>query len=417
MKKIGIQFYYGWIIVFIGALSIFFSGPGQTYSVSIFIDFYIEEFGWSRSQISSFYSIATLISGFFMPVVGNLIDKKGQRKATITVALLFGLTLIWMSMIQAPWMILIGFLFIRMFGQGSLTLIPNVLIPQWFVSKRGRALSFISYGGVMGAAFIPPLNNYLIQNYSLSIAWLFWAAMMFFILLPIAFFFMKNRPEDIGLLPDGAEKLSELNKSKAKPASEAVSWTLQEAKQTRSFWLMLFVSAVPSLLNTAITFHIVSIIGEKGYGATFAAFLLSTIAITQMVLTVFAGYTVERVPVHIVKGFNYILYAGVIFLLIFANNDIYLIGFAILQGFFMAFDTVSTGVLWPNYFGRMHLGKIRGLTMAAMVIGSALGPFPYGVAYDYLGSYNQILLVSIALPVFASIASFLSPAPVHKSME
>ncbi|MDP3385728.1 MAG: hypothetical protein Q8S24_00735 [Eubacteriales bacterium] len=70
--------FYGWIIVAVGALSLFFSGPGQTYSISIFIDYYIRKFDWSRTAISSFYSIATLISGFSLPFVGRIIDSIGH---------------------------------------------------------------------------------------------------------------------------------------------------------------------------------------------------------------------------------------------------------------------------------------------------------------------------------------------------
>ncbi|GEP88112.1 MULTISPECIES: hypothetical protein [Staphylococcus] len=73
------NFYYGWVIVFIAGLTVFFSGPGQTYSNAAFIDEYIQTFGWSRTEVSSIYSIATLIAGFTMIIVGCFIDKFGQK--------------------------------------------------------------------------------------------------------------------------------------------------------------------------------------------------------------------------------------------------------------------------------------------------------------------------------------------------
>ncbi len=66
--------YYGWVIVVLSAMVMFFSGPGQTYSVSIFIDYYIETFGWSRSLVSSLYSGATLVSGLTLTFVGKKAD-------------------------------------------------------------------------------------------------------------------------------------------------------------------------------------------------------------------------------------------------------------------------------------------------------------------------------------------------------
>lgn len=416
MNKKELPVYYGWVIVAVGALSVFFSSPGQTFSVSIFIDFYIEQFGWSRSQISSFYSIATLISGLSMPFVGDVIDKQGHRKATVIVAALFGATLLWMSAIQAPWMILIGFLFIRMFGQGSLTLIPSVLIPQWFEKKRGRALSLISIGGVIGSAFVPPFNNFMIETYGLQFAWLVWAGLMLVIMLPAAALLIRNRPEDIGEHLDGIKaKVREedegISQQELSKREKLKSWTLQEAKKTRTFWFMIYSTVVPSLINTAVTFHMVSIITEKGHDNTFAAYLLSIIALVQMGMTFVAGFALEKVRVNIVKGWSYVLYVFVILILTYSEQAPFLILFAVLQGVFVAFNGVSTNVLWADYYGPAYLGKIRGVAMSAMVIGSALGPLPYGVAFDFFGGYTEILLVSVLLPVLASIAMFVSPAP------
>ncbi|WP_205842053.1 hypothetical protein [Natranaerobius trueperi] len=78
-----IPYYYGWVIVLIGALGLFFSGPGQTYSVLIFINYYVSELGWSRSLVSGFYSTATFISGMTIPFIGKSIDKYGHRKMTL----------------------------------------------------------------------------------------------------------------------------------------------------------------------------------------------------------------------------------------------------------------------------------------------------------------------------------------------
>ncbi|WP_051081156.1 hypothetical protein [Salsuginibacillus kocurii] len=75
---VAFSFFYGWIIVAVAALSAFFSGPGQTYTISVFIDAYIEHFDWSRTMISSIYSAATLLAGFSLFLIGRLVDKKGS---------------------------------------------------------------------------------------------------------------------------------------------------------------------------------------------------------------------------------------------------------------------------------------------------------------------------------------------------
>ena len=80
------SFFYGWIIVAVSATTLFFSGPGQTYSVSSFIDSYISEFGWSRAVVSSMYSVGTLIAGLLMGFMGSFFDKRGHRFMTTIIA-------------------------------------------------------------------------------------------------------------------------------------------------------------------------------------------------------------------------------------------------------------------------------------------------------------------------------------------
>jgi len=123
-------FFYGWLIVFVSAMTLFFSGPGQTYSVSTFIDSYIIEFGWSRSLVSGMYSLGTLTAGFLMIVMGGLFDRKGIRVMTTVIALAFGVACFGMSLISSLLMLFIGFMLIRFLGQGSMSLSGSILAPQ-----------------------------------------------------------------------------------------------------------------------------------------------------------------------------------------------------------------------------------------------------------------------------------------------
>ena len=85
-----------------------------------------------------------------------------------------------------------------------------------------------------------------------------------------------------------------------------------------------------------------------------------------------------------------------------------------LYGIFRGFEALSNAVLWPNYFGREHLGSIRGSAMTAMVIGSSLGPLPFGLAYDYLGGYELMLVASIILAALGILASYFAPRPEYE---
>ena len=107
-------FYYGWVIVFISACGIFFSGPGQTYSNAVFIDSYIRDFGWSRSFVSGIYSVATLFSGLLLLLVGRAIDRYGQRRMSVLISALLAVACLWNSFITGSVMLFIGFFLIRL---------------------------------------------------------------------------------------------------------------------------------------------------------------------------------------------------------------------------------------------------------------------------------------------------------------
>ncbi|MDR5658728.1 MFS transporter [Serpentinicella sp. ANB-PHB4] len=410
--------YYGWVIVAIAALGVFFSGPGQTYSVSIFINYYVENLGWSRTLVSSYYSFATLTAGLMIPIIGRKIDKLGHRKMMSLVAFLLALACLWMSFVTQPIMLFVGFLCLRLFGQGSMTLIPSTLVPQWFINKRGKALSLMALGGVAGSTLLPIINNYLIGAVGVNFTWRVWTVLLMTVMMPVAYGLVRNKPEDIGIQPDGNEGLKDTEDliNTTIEVDYDRSWTVKEAIRTRAFWLMLFCSMVPAMVNTGITFHMISILGIQGFDSNFAALVLSITAMVQLPLTFLAGHIVDRVQVHYVKGLNFIILLIAVILLLYGVSSKILIIYAILHGTFVAFDSVSTGVLWPNYFGRENLGSIRGITMTAMVIGSALGPLPFGYFYDQFGGYREILLIMLIFPILSSLFAFISPKPINENI-
>ncbi|MDQ0338779.1 MFS family permease [Caldalkalibacillus uzonensis] len=411
-------FFYGWVIVVMGALGLFFSGPGQTYSVSVFIDAYIEAFGWDRTLVSSIYSGATLLAGLLLFVVGKLVDRFGQRPMTVAVALLLGLACLWNSFVMGPVMLFIGFFLIRLLGQGSMTLLPNTLVPQWFVRYRGRAISFMSVGVLLSAAAFPPLNNWLIQNWGWPVAWRVWFVVLVFFFAPLALYLIRNKPEDVGLLPDNDRRRKSTGSVGTTMSTSSIqeeSWTLKEAMRTRAFWLILFCVGVPSMVNTGITFHLFSILAESGIGRGTTAFLLSLVPLIGFVCSLAAGFIMEKVKVHYVLCVTFLIELGSIMILLLGSSVYTILFFVLLWGIFEGFLRVCVGVVWPNYFGREHLGTIRSVVTTVTVIGSALGPLPFGIAYDLYGRYSEVLLLIMLFPLLAVFAAILSPPPVKKA--
>ena len=399
--------FYGWVMVALAGFTLFFSGPGQTFSVSMFIDSYINDFGWTRSTVSGMYSIGTLIAGMLMGVVGGLFDRYGHRKMGTAVASLFGFALLFMSTVRTVPMLLVGFFLIRLLGQGGMSLIGTTLVPQWFIKKRGRAISIVSVFGAVSLATLPPINTWIIQNFSWQIGWRAWAVVTWVLVAPTIYYLIRTRPEDIGLSPDNEAYLTK----EGFKVTEEVSWTLKEALRTRAFWMILYTVIVPSAIITGCIFHQISILGQAGLTPEKVALISGVISVIRLPLILVAGQLADRIQLR------YLLAAsqGVLFLMLgtlYAANSVPLvIVYGILMGTQMALQGLIMGVIWPDYYGRKHLSTIKGTTMMAGVIGSALGPLPFGFAYDVFGGYTEVVLVSMLFPLVGTVFALLAKKP------
>jgi MFS family permease len=88
--------------------------------------------------------------------------------------------------------------------------------------------------------------------------------------------------------------------------------------------------------------------------------------------------------------------------------------YGVIMGIQMGVQAIVRGVVWPDYFGRKHLSAIRGVNMMAGVIGSALGPLPFGYAFDLFGGYSEVLLISMIFPLVGIFLGVLANKPVKK---
>jgi MFS family permease len=407
------KFYYGWVVVAIAALGVFFSGPGQTYSVSVFIDSYINDFGWSRSEVSSIYSAATLLSGLCMFFVGRFIDRFGQRRMMVFVSIALVVACFWNSYVSNMTMLFIGFFLIRLFGQGSMTLIPNTLVPQWFITNRGKALSYMAIGGFASSALFPPFNAWLVTQYGWSFSWKFWGILILIIFTPLALYFVRNKPEELGLLPDGRKVNHSLNGEASDTDEEEleVNWSYQEAIKTKAFWLILFCVSIPALINTGLTFHLISIFKWNGLSAGSAAVVLSLMALIGFPVTLIAGRVLDRVKVKYILAAIFLSEIIFTLFLLVTKTPWLAIAFGVLWGISGGFERIALNYVWPSYFGRSALGSIKGTASTVMVLGSAFGPLPFGFAYDTFGGYTEILLLSLIFPVLGIVCSLFASKP------
>lgn len=409
VNKVQEKFFYGWLIVVISALTAFFSAPGQTYFISGFIEHYIETFNLTRTTVSQYYSLATLSAGLMLPFVGRFIDNHGERRLTLIVGSLLSLVCIFTGFIFSSFLLIISFFLLRLLGQGSMTLLSNVIVPKWFYKKRGFALSLISVGSVVGSIFIPPLNTFINLKFGWRTSWYIWAALLALVFLPIVYILLINKPEDVDLLVDNESMGQEIKKKIVH--SLRYQWSLSEALRTKSFWLMAIASSIPALINTGLFFHLYSIIELKGMEVTVAALILSLYGGLSFIFSLISGYIADRInPRYLIFG-SFIYQVINILLLNYMKSPILAITFGVNMGIIAGIQSVSFKTIWPNYFGKENLASISSFRMTMMVIASSISPLLIGIFYDTYKGYDQALVLMAIIASIAGIFALIAKKP------
>ena len=400
--------FYGWVMLGVGGLAVFASGPAQSHIFSVYITPISNDLAISRTAISSAYAAATLLAAFGLPYVGRLIDRIGVRPVVLGVAILFGAANMAFGHVAGLLTLALGFGALRFLGQGSLMLSGNYLVSQWFSRRRGIALSLMALGFSASMALHPPLAQWLIDTVGWRESW-FWLGILTWVLLvPMIAVLVQNRPEDLGLLPDGH---GDPNQQSSRTLDGMnVGLTLQAAIRTGSFWIIALGLASLSMLVTGMFFHQVSVFSQQGLDAQTAtrAFAISA-AVMVVTMPVF-GYLLDRMPTRPMFASALLIMSASLISMAWVTDLRGMIVFSVVFGLANAGLQSHYSFMWPRYFGRRHLGSIQGAAQSIGVVGASIGPLPLGLAFDLFGSYTEVLYLLAVLPVgCAFMLLFLRP--------
>lgn len=394
------QPFAGWRMLVIAALAIFFTGPAQTYGISVFVQPMSEALDISQSLFSTLYSLGTLVSAIVLMLVGRVLDRIGSRKVMAAAALAMGAALFLLSMVNAVVPLFLGFALLRSSGQGVLSLGARTLVPMWFHSRAGRAFSVVTLAAMGSQAAIPIFSNFLVESFGWREAFRINAFIIWLVIFPIIWFLVRDRPEDLGQYPDGIKP--EVVEGQDPPSSTGLS--LKEASRTFTFWALLGASLVPSLVVTGLAFNQVTILTERGLPNSLAASSFAFEAAVALPVAALAGWMSDRFPVSRVLVLGQVLMLAAMGVLLIADNTLTVMLYAALRGASGGMWMVGADTAWPSYFGRKHLGSIRSVGVAVGVAGAAIGPIPFGISFDLLGGYNAAILALAPLPLLAGLA-------------
>ena len=398
----------------VAALAMFASGPGQSHTFSVFLLPISEDLGVSRTSVSSAYAFATLIAAFGLPHVGRMIDRHGVRKVLTVVGAAFGTAAVAFGAVSGFVALTLGFGALRFFGQGSLMLCAGNLVSQWFDRRRGLALSLTMLGFSVSVAVHPPLAQWLSDMLGWRMAWVVMGVATWMMLLPLVLLLVFDRPEVLGLRPDGTAGKAAAAAAPHPGAGRdgsVVGLSLGEARRTGAFWIILVSNSSFAALVTAMFFHQVSVFEAQGLGATLAASVFSVSAVAMVITTPLVGILLDRFPTKPLYAAALLSVSVALVAMSLVSDLPSAIVFSVLFGLANAAMHAHFTFVWPRFFGRRHLGSIQGVAQMGGVIGASIGPIPLGLGYDYLGGYGGALVALAAIPVACAGAVAFMRAP------
>tara|TARA_Y100000766_G_scaffold284735_1_gene304376 strand:+ start:2320 stop:3573 length:1254 start_codon:yes stop_codon:yes gene_type:complete len=399
----------GWGLLGLSTLAISLTLPGQTIGVSSFADHLTTDLAISATSLSTAYLIGTISGSLAMPAIGRWIDRTGVRKTMILIATAFSIAVAYMGTVRHLWMLVIGFVGIRMLGQGALSLVGQTSIALWFDQKRGLAfgLSMTASAGLMS---LGPLGlTSLIENFGWRWAWVISAVCIFLILVPATWRWMEDRPESLGQRPDGGA-------SQAGDVSTVIDhYTVREAAATNAFWVLTGVMVVSSALITGVTFHHFALMEAAGLTTGEAA----AVFVPQMVGTVAAGFIwawlTDRVSAKFLLVSCQASLLGAHLSYAWVSPGIGAAIYSLLLGANGGSIRALASALYPKWFGTENIGAIRGLATAFGVGASAIGPLIVALGFRATGDYVSLNYFLALVPGVAIFASFLLKAPKKSS--
>ena len=235
------------------------------------------------------------------------------------------------------------------------------------------------------------------------------------LVIPLALLMVKQRPEVMGLLPDGRTQEDRKTSSAAKetkgPPPESGRRTLKGILRLHTFWLIAAIYLMFFLGQFSIIMHSFSLFTDKGIPAVTASTMVSIIGLFSFTGKIALGYLSDRLPVRYVMMGTFALEAVAILLLLLVKSAMIGWLFVLLWGFTMGGMFGLLPLLVGKYFSREIIGKMLGIFAICSSIGHLLGSPFMGYSFDLTGSYNLALFVFAALHVLSLVLVFFIRPP------
>ena len=419
-------FYYGWLVLGLAGMGNFVATAIAGVVLGGVQSYILADTDWSRTNIGLAAAIGVTASGLLAPFAGRLADRYGPRWLMPVGLIVLGLSMFVVGGAQAAWLFIVAAVIGRTVSQPFLIgVVPRTMAVNFFNRRRNIALALIGiYRPISGAL--------LIQAFSVIAVLADWRAAFRFLgilslvlVVPIVLV-MRRRPEDIGLLPDGATQpppsspqssaeggATRIAQAGDRGASES-SWTAREALRTHVFWLMAFVTFFKVAATSGLGFNLVPYLHEFAGVSTVHAAMVLSISTFLALSSLVWGQVATRLTARWCIVTALALSAVTSLALLRVDSLLAAYVFGVVWGLFHSGLEVLMYIMLADYFGRNSYGTIAGSLRPFEAGGLGLGQIVGPLIYDFTGSYNLMIFFSFSLLVASAALMLLTRRPVRR---
>jgi len=405
--------HYAWLIVAVTFVTLI-TTAGFRATPGVLIVPLQKEYGWSRGTISIAVSIGLLLFGLTAPFSAALMERFGVRRVMLCALVVIAAGASLTSLMTAPWQLdlLWGLVVGSATGAVSVPLAATVAT-RWFVERRGLATGILTASNASGQMVFLPVLAFLASSYGWRWAVYAVSGTALLVVFPIVAFFVRDRPQSVGLQPYGAKEPVPVPERSVKPFRPAIEG-LKIGSHSRQFWLLVSTFFVCGLsTNGLVGTHLISAGIDHGMTAVAGASLLALMGVFDVVGTTVSGWLTDRLDPRKLLAWYYALRGLAIIALPYAfGSTALLVAFAVFYGLDWVATVPPTVALTADNFGPQRAGVVFAWVYASHQIGAATAAWMGGAFRGWFGSYTLAFITAGIACLFASGLSMRIKRPV-----
>jgi MFS family permease len=387
------RLYYGWVLVGVLGVSATISYGILTYAFAVFIAPMQAELGWSKAAITGAFSLATLVAGLAALPVGRWVDRHGARSLMTAGSVLASALLLAWAHVES----LAGFYAVWVgLGVAMAAVLYEpafAVLAVWFRAKRGRALTGLTFLGGFASVVFVPLAAVWVEAYGWRGA-LVRLALVQVATIPLHGLLLRRRPEDVGAAPDGEGPVA-VAAGHAPPPERSVPG--RRAVRSPSFRWVTVCFGLSALATTAVSVHLVPLLLERGYPATFAGAAMGVLGLMALPGRLVFTPLGDRWPRGVVTASIFALQAGGTALLLWGHGAWAVWAFVGLFGAGFGAITPARAALVAELYGPAEYGRISGVLALLTSLARAAAPVGASLLYSAGGGYGWVSAAVLAV--------------------